>query len=60
MLFQVQKDVSCLSLGDMDIPSYYTKAKQLWDESNAVSEVLAKNVSVRLMEDCRIILRKGS
>jgi len=44
----------------MDIPSYYTKAKQLWDESNAVSEVLAKNVGVRLMEDCRIILRKGS
>jgi len=23
----------------MDIASYYTKAKQLWDESNAVSEV---------------------
>jgi len=38
-LFQVQKDVSCLSQGDMDIVSYYTKAKQLWDESNAVSTV---------------------
>jgi len=25
--FQVQKDVSCLSQGDMDITSYYTKAK---------------------------------
>ena len=38
-LFQVQKDVSCLSQGDMDIASYYTKAKQLCDESNAVSEI---------------------
>jgi len=38
-LFQVQKNVSCLSQGDMDIASYYTKVKQLWDESNAVSEV---------------------
>jgi len=28
-LFQVQKDVSCLSQGDMAIASYYTKAKQL-------------------------------
>jgi len=25
-LFQVQKDVSCLSQGDMDIVDYYTKA----------------------------------
>uniref|UniRef100_A0A7C8YWD1 Retrotransposon Copia-like N-terminal domain-containing protein n=1 Tax=Opuntia streptacantha TaxID=393608 RepID=A0A7C8YWD1_OPUST len=38
-LFQVQKDVSCLSQGDMDIASYYTKAKQLWDESSAVSAI---------------------
>jgi len=36
-LFQVQKDVTCLTQGDMDIASYYTKPKQLWDESNAVS-----------------------
>jgi len=38
-LFQVQKDVSCLSQGDMDIASYYTKARQLWDESSAVGGV---------------------
>jgi len=38
-LFQVQKDVSCLSQGDLDIASYYTKAKQLWDESHAVSGI---------------------
>ena len=31
-LFQVQKDISCLSQGDMDIANYYTKSKQLWDE----------------------------
>ena len=36
-LFQVQKDVSCLSQGNMDIAGYYTKARQLWDESSAVS-----------------------
>lgn len=35
--FQVQKDVSCLTQGDLDIANYFTKAKQLWDESNAVS-----------------------
>jgi len=38
-LFQVQKDVSCLAQGDLDIAGYYTKAKQLWDESNAVSTI---------------------
>ena len=36
-LFQVQKDVSCLFQGDMDIASYYTIVKQLWDESKAIS-----------------------
>jgi len=36
-LFQVQKEVSCLSQGDLDIASYYTKARQLWDEFAAVS-----------------------
>jgi len=35
--FQVQKDVTCLSQGDMDIASYYNEAKQLWDGSNAVN-----------------------
>jgi len=39
-LFQVQKEVSCLSPGDMDIANYYTKAKQLWDESHAVGGIL--------------------
>ena len=38
-LFQVQKDVTCLTQGEMDIASYYTKAKKLWDESHAVSEM---------------------
>ena len=38
-LFQVLKDVSCLTQGDMDIASYYTKARQLWDESSAVSNI---------------------
>ena len=55
-LFQVQKDVSCLFQGDMDIASYYTKAKQLWDESNAVSTVprcIVGNVSVKSMKDCK-------
>ena len=38
-LCQVQKDVSCLSQGDMDIANYYTKAKQLWEESYAVGGI---------------------
>ena len=38
-LFQVQKDIVCLSQGDLDIVSYYTKAKQLWDEARAVSNI---------------------
>jgi len=38
-LFQVQKDVSCLSQGDLDIASYYTKTKQLWNESNTVGGI---------------------
>jgi len=38
-LFQVQKEFLCLTQGDLDIASYYTKAKQLWDESRAVSGV---------------------
>jgi len=38
-LFQVQKDIVCLSQGDLDIVSYYTKAKQLWDEAGAVSNI---------------------
>jgi len=38
-LFQVQKDFLCLTQRDLDIASYYTKTKQLWDESRAVSRV---------------------
>ena len=38
-LFQVQKEFLCLTQGDLDIASYYTKAKQLWDESSAVGGV---------------------
>jgi len=38
-LFQVQKDIVCLSQGDLDIVNYYTKVKQLWDEYRAVSNV---------------------
>lgn len=35
-LFQAQKDVSCISQGDMDIACYFNKAKKVWDEFNAV------------------------
>ena len=38
-LFQVQKDVSCLSQGDLHIATYYTRAKQPWDEFHAVRGV---------------------
>ena len=31
--------MSCLTPGDLDIASYYTKARQLWDEANAVGGV---------------------
>ena len=61
-LFQVQKDVSCLSQGDMAIASYYTKAKQLWDESNVVSthlDALVKSVNVISTLNSRLLLRKG-
>ena len=34
--FQVQKEVSCLTQGDLDIAGCYTRATQLWDESSAV------------------------
>jgi len=35
-LFQVQKEFLCLTQGGLDIVTYCTKAKQLWDESRAV------------------------
>ena len=62
-LFQVQKEVSCLSQGDLDIAGYYTKAKQLWDESQAVSDIprcTCTKCECKLMDDYRITLRKGS
>ena len=36
-LFQAQKDVCCVSQGDLDIASYFNKAKRLWDEFTAAS-----------------------
>lgn len=36
-LFQAQKEVSCLSQDDLDIASYFNKAKKLWDEFSAAS-----------------------
>jgi len=36
-LFQVEKEFLCLTQGDLDIASYYTKTKQLWDGSRAVA-----------------------
>ena len=53
-LFQVQKDVSCLSQGDLDIATYYTRAKQLWDEFHAVGvslNAIVQNVNVKSMAD---------
>ena len=38
-LSQIPKDILCLTQGDLDIVSYYIKAKQLWDESRAVNNV---------------------
>ena len=35
-LFQVQREVSCISQGDQNIASYFNKAKKVWDECTAV------------------------
>ena len=35
-LFQAQKQVSCISQGDLDIASYFNRAKKVWDELIAV------------------------
>ena len=35
-LFQAQKQVSCISQGDLDTASYFNKAKKVWDELTAV------------------------
>ena len=36
-LFQAHKEVYCISQGDLDIASYFNKAKRLWDEFAAAS-----------------------
>ena len=36
-LFQAQKEVCCISQGDLDIASYFNRAKRLWDEFTAAS-----------------------
>jgi len=36
-LFQAQKGVCCISQDDLDIASYFNKAKKLWDEFTAAS-----------------------
>jgi len=43
--FQAQKEVSCISQGDLDIVSYFNKAKKVRDEFTAVSACLGVNVS---------------
>ena len=35
-LFQAQKEISCISQGDLDIAGYFNKAKKAWDEFAAV------------------------
>ena len=35
--FQAQKEVCCISQGDLDIVSYFNKAKKVWDEFTAVN-----------------------
>jgi len=35
-LFQAQREVSCVTQGDLDIASYFNKAKKVWDELTAV------------------------
>ena len=37
--FQAQKEVSCISQGDLDIVSYFNKAKKVWDEFTAVNGI---------------------
>jgi len=36
-LFQAQKEVCCMSQADLNIASYFNKAKRLWDEFTAAS-----------------------
>ena len=38
-LFQAQKEVSCISWGDLDIALYFNKAKKVWDEFTAVGSL---------------------
>ena len=34
-LFPAQKEVACISQGDLDIASYFNKIRKAWDEFNA-------------------------
>ena len=38
-LFQAQKHVTCISQGELDIASYFNKAKKVWDEFSAVGSL---------------------
>ena len=38
-LFQAQREVSCITQGDLDITSYFNKAKKVWDEFTAIGEL---------------------
>ena len=35
-LFQAQREVTCINQGDLDIASYFNKARKIWDEFAAV------------------------
>jgi len=35
-LLQAQREVSCISQGDLDIASYFNKSKKVWDEVTVV------------------------
>ncbi|XP_075087858.1 uncharacterized protein LOC142169836 [Nicotiana tabacum] len=37
-LYQIQKEINDLSQGVLDITSYYTKLKKLWEELNTLSK----------------------
>jgi len=43
-----------MSQGDMDITSYYTKPKQLWEEAHAVSGIPRCNCA---MCECEVSVR---
>ncbi|VFQ84852.1 unnamed protein product [Cuscuta campestris] len=38
MLYQLQKEISSTSQGNLDIAAYYTKLKKSWDELNDITK----------------------